>query len=44
MVAPFSLEEKQKLIETIEVEERFKVLEEIIKFNLIGNHKNNTIQ
>ncbi len=34
MISPFSIEEKQKLIETIKIEDKIKVLEEIINFNL----------
>ena len=44
MISPFSVEEKQKLIETVEMEYRFKVLEEIINFNLIDIYKYKTIQ
>ena len=38
MISPFSVEEKQKLIETITIEDKLKVLEEIINFNLIDNY------
>ena len=44
MISPFSVEEKQKLIETITIEDKLKVLEEIINFNLIDSQKNSTIQ
>ena len=44
MVAPFSVEEKQKLIETIKLENKIKILEEIINFNLADTLENNTIQ
>ena len=44
MISPFSAEEKQKLIETIDEEEKLAVLEEIISFNLLSNLENNTIQ
>ena len=44
MIAPFSIEEKQKLIETIKMEDKIKVLENIIDFHLIDNFKNQTIQ
>ena len=44
MIAPFSVEEKQKLIETIKLENKVKILEEIIDFNLASNLENNTIQ
>ena len=35
MLGPFSDSEKQKLIETIKVEDKVKVLEELIQFNSI---------
>ena len=44
MIAPLSVEEKQKLIETSETEKKFKVLENIIDFNLVDNIQNSTIQ
>ena len=44
MIAPFSVEEKQKLIETPNTNEKLKVLEEIINFNLLDNLENKTIQ
>ena len=44
MIAPFSVEEKQKLIETIKPENKIKVLEKIIDFNLIDNLENKTVQ
>jgi len=44
MIAPLSVEEKQKLIETAEIEKKFKVLENIIDFNLVDNLQNSTIQ
>ena len=44
MIAPFSVEEKQKLIETIEIENKLKVLENIIDFDLADNLQNSTIQ
>ena len=44
MIAPFSIEEKQKLIETIEIENKLKVLENIIDFDLADNLQNSTIQ
>ena len=34
MIAPFSNEEKQKLLETISLEEKSKILSEIIEFYL----------
>ena len=44
MVSPFSIEEKQKLIETIEVEDKFKTLDDIINFNLLDTQNNKTIE
>ena len=44
MVSPFSIEEKQKLIETIEIEDKFKALDDIINFNLLDTQNNKTIQ
>ena len=44
MISPFSIEEKQKLIETIDLHEKLNVLEEILSFNLLDNNNNNTIQ
>ena len=37
MISPFSIEEKQKLIETIKLEDKIKILEEIIDFDLLDN-------
>lgn len=44
MIAPFSIEEKQKLIETIALEKKIKVLEEIIDFNLVEGLQSNLVQ
>ncbi len=44
MISPFSPEEKQKLVEAINLEDRIKTLEEIINFNLADNYQNNTVQ
>ena len=44
MISPFSIEEKQKLIETRRIEDKYKVLNEIISFNLIDFQENKTIQ
>ena len=35
MISPFSVEEKQKLVETINIDDKIKILSEIISFNLI---------
>jgi uncharacterized protein len=44
MISPFSTEEKQKLIETLKIEDKIKLLDEIINFNLFEYQENKTIQ
>jgi len=44
MISPFSIEEKQKLIETIEIKDKAKTLDEIISFNLADFQENKTVQ
>ena len=44
MISPFSVEEKQKLIETIKIKDKFKILDEIINFNLLDSRENKTFQ
>ncbi len=44
MASPFSLEEKQILLETIDLKERKKKLEEILKTYIFDNYSNNTVQ
>jgi len=44
MISPFSIEEKQKLIETVKIEDKAKVLGEIINFNLLDFEENKTVQ
>ena len=44
MISPFSAEEKQKLIETVSVEDKLDTLGEILNFNLIDNQGKKTIQ
>ncbi len=44
MISPFSIEEKQKLIETLKIEDKIKLLDEIINFNLFEYQENKTIQ
>jgi len=44
MIAPFSIEEKQKIIETIKIEDKLNSLEKIINFNLASAEINQTIQ
>ena len=44
MISPFSDEEKQKLLETVQMSEKIKILSEIIEFYLHDKELNNTIQ
>ena len=44
MISPFSIEEKQKLIETKKIDNKIKVLNEIINFNLLDYQQSKTIQ
>ena len=44
MIYPFSVEEKQKLIETKKIDNKIKVFNEIINFNLLDYEQNKTIQ
>jgi len=44
MISPFSIEEKQKLIESFKIEDKAKLLDEIIKFNIFKYQENKTIQ
>ena len=44
MISPFSVEEKQKLIETVKIEDKISALEKIINFNLLADSNNKTIQ
>jgi len=44
MISPFSVEEKQKLIETITIKDKIKTLDEIISFNLLDFQGNKTVQ
>ena len=44
MASPFSLEEKQALLETTDLETRKKKLEEILKIYIFDNFSNTTIQ
>ena len=44
MISPFSIEEKQKLIETKNIYNKIKVLNEVINFNLLSFGENKTIQ
>ena len=44
MISPFSIEEKQKLIETKKIDNKIKVLSEIINFNLVDYEGSKTIQ
>ncbi len=44
MISPFSIEEKQKLMETRKMDNKIKVFDEIINFNLLDYEENKTIQ
>ena len=44
MISPFSVEEKQKLIETVKIEDKLSVLEEILNFNSSYIVENKTLQ
>ena len=44
MISPFSAEEKQKLIETTNVEDKIKLLDQIISINLFESEKNQRVQ
>ena len=44
MISPFSVDEKQKLIETIKIEDKIKILIEVINFNLLDFEENKTVQ
>ena len=44
MISPFSVEEKQKLVEAIDIEDKVKLLNEIINFNMFEQEENKTIQ
>ena len=44
MISPFSIVEKQKLIETIKIKDKIKTLDEIINFNLFELQENKTVQ
>ena len=44
MISPFSSEEKQKLIETINIENKLKILDEVINFNIFEVEENKTVQ
>ena len=44
MISPFSVEEKQKLVEANTIENKIKLLDEIINFSLLDFEGNKTIQ
>ena len=44
MISHFSIEEKQKLVETIKIEDKVILLKEIINFNLVDIKESKTIQ
>ena len=44
MISPFTVEEKQKLVEAIEIDKKIKILEKLVNFELANNFENGTIQ
>ena len=44
MISPFSVKEKQKLIETVKIEDKIKTLDKIINFSLLDFQENKTVQ
>ena len=44
MITPFSAQEKQKLIETVKIEDKVKILDKIISFSLSDFQVNKTVQ
>jgi len=44
MLSPFSVAEKQKLVESLKIEDKIKLLDEIINFSLFEHQENKTIQ
>ena len=44
MISPFSVEEKQKLIESKKIDNKIEALSEIINFNLVDYEESKTIQ
>ena len=44
MIAPFSIEEKQKLVETVKIDNKIKLLDEILNFKLLDFQENKTVQ
>ena len=44
MISPFSVVEKQKLVETVSIDDKVKILNEIINFNLLDFEENKTVQ
>ena len=44
MISPFSVEEKQKIIEKVNIEDKIKIISEIINFNLYEIKETKTVQ
>jgi len=44
MISPFTIEEKQKLLEAVKIEIKIKILEKLIDFDLADNFESRTIQ
>ncbi len=41
MICPFTVSEKQRLLETVDIKDRKEVLDQIISFYILGNNENN---
>ena len=44
MISPFSIQEKQKLMETIKIEDNIGLLEELINLNILDSLESKTVQ
>tara|TARA_B100001123_G_C15052875_1_gene924302 strand:- start:65 stop:703 length:639 start_codon:yes stop_codon:yes gene_type:complete len=44
MISPFSVEEKQKLVETVKIDDKINTLDEIVSINLVDFQENKTVQ
>ena len=44
MISPFSIQEKQKLMETIKIEDNIELLEELINLNILDSLESKTVQ
>jgi len=44
MISPFTIEEKQKMMETVKIEDKIEILNDIINFKLFEYQENKTLQ